>query len=403
VILYVILTGQLPFDDSNIKKLYHKIVQGTFAIPEMVTPRKCVFYCCVALPLTTLLFIPEAKDLIQNMIVVDPKKRASLQSIKDHPWTNEGYAEPVDPCIPPREKIPQVDEAVLQKVVMYGFELDDARQQITSENPTPASAIYHLLEERAKRMEKEKEEAGANEKPAAERPTSAANSAAAAAAAAITQPSSDKEKSLLSKMSRRRTVAGEVSKESAPPHSAPIKKPDTTALDQPVKAKEAALPPIQNSAPPSSTSASIAADSKPSVASVSTAKESKEEEKKPSMMRRFTLGGESKKKTKEGESNEEGKLRSVKGLFNVATSTSKPIPDIVDLVSKVLEKNAIQFTLNGYVFACQDVSGQSPVEFEIEVCKIYKLNLHGLHLRRTRGEAWLYKNVCSKLSSQWKL
>lgn len=40
VILFALLCGHLPFDDSNMKKLYNKIIEGKFVIPDHVSPSK---------------------------------------------------------------------------------------------------------------------------------------------------------------------------------------------------------------------------------------------------------------------------------------------------------------------------------------------------------------------------
>ncbi|KAL0084911.1 kinase-like domain-containing protein [Phycomyces blakesleeanus] len=73
VILYAMLCGYLPFDDdpanpkgNNINLLYRYILSTQLAFPIHVGP--------------------EAQDLLQKMLVPDPVKRSSLQSIINHPW-----------------------------------------------------------------------------------------------------------------------------------------------------------------------------------------------------------------------------------------------------------------------------------------------------------------------------
>ena len=82
-------------------------------------------------------------------------------------------------------------------------------------------------------------------------------------------------------------------------------------------------------------------------------------------------------------------------------------------VRRVLEANAIKFTqsANTFTFYCADeaVAGDvnakqaGPIEFEIEVCKIEKLALYGLHFRRVRGNTWPYTQICQKLMQQFRL
>ncbi|KAL9537083.1 hypothetical protein MBANPS3_012099 [Mucor bainieri] len=67
VILYVLLTGKLPFDDHHVGKLLTKIKTGRFRpMPEWVSP--------------------SAKDLVYRMLIVDPNKRISFNDILLHPW-----------------------------------------------------------------------------------------------------------------------------------------------------------------------------------------------------------------------------------------------------------------------------------------------------------------------------
>ncbi|KAI8637226.1 kinase-like domain-containing protein [Parasitella parasitica] len=67
IILYVLLTGKLPFDDNHVGKLLAKIKTGRFRpIPEWVSE--------------------SAKDLIYRMLIVDPNKRINFNDILLHPW-----------------------------------------------------------------------------------------------------------------------------------------------------------------------------------------------------------------------------------------------------------------------------------------------------------------------------
>ncbi|OHS98495.1 CAMK family protein kinase [Tritrichomonas foetus] len=67
IILYAITHGHLPFDESNTSKLLTKIV---FSEPEYDTES----------------FSPDLIDLIQSMLKKDPKERATIDQIKNHPW-----------------------------------------------------------------------------------------------------------------------------------------------------------------------------------------------------------------------------------------------------------------------------------------------------------------------------
>lgn len=53
VILFALLTGTLPFDDDNIRKLLQKVKTGIYALPDYVSA--------------------DARDLVKRMLVVQPE------------------------------------------------------------------------------------------------------------------------------------------------------------------------------------------------------------------------------------------------------------------------------------------------------------------------------------------
>jgi 5'-AMP-activated protein kinase catalytic alpha subunit len=66
VVLYALVCGYLPFEDSNTSVLYKKIMAGDYTIPKFLSP--------------------EAKDLIKNILTTDPNKRYKIDDIRKHPW-----------------------------------------------------------------------------------------------------------------------------------------------------------------------------------------------------------------------------------------------------------------------------------------------------------------------------
>lgn len=65
IILFALLTGHLPFNDDNIKKLLIKVQTGKFMIPKYLSPK--------------------AKDLISRILIVDPARRLNTEQILKHP------------------------------------------------------------------------------------------------------------------------------------------------------------------------------------------------------------------------------------------------------------------------------------------------------------------------------
>eukprot|EP01013_Petalomonas_cantuscygni_P006788 TRINITY_DN1805_c0_g1_i1.p1 TRINITY_DN1805_c0_g1~~TRINITY_DN1805_c0_g1_i1.p1 ORF type:complete len:342 (+),score=65.92 TRINITY_DN1805_c0_g1_i1:116-1141(+) len=73
VILFVLLSGRLPFPAKNIADLYRKI-------------QLCDYQMSSRIP-------PGAADLLQHIIVADPEKRATMRDIISHPWFQEGLSD----------------------------------------------------------------------------------------------------------------------------------------------------------------------------------------------------------------------------------------------------------------------------------------------------------------------
>ena len=70
VILYLLLTGYLPFHHSDLATLYSRIQSGMYTMPTFLSN--------------------SSKDLIRKMLTVDPLKRATIPEIKAHAWFSYG-------------------------------------------------------------------------------------------------------------------------------------------------------------------------------------------------------------------------------------------------------------------------------------------------------------------------
>lgn len=65
---------------------------------------------------------PECRQIISRMLVTDPKQRASLTEIMNHPWMNKGYNGPPDNYLPPREptQLPLAND-IIDKMTGFDF------------------------------------------------------------------------------------------------------------------------------------------------------------------------------------------------------------------------------------------------------------------------------------------
>ncbi|KAK8494726.1 hypothetical protein V6N13_135995 [Hibiscus sabdariffa] len=76
VILYVILTGYLPFDDRNLAVLYQKIFKGDPPIPKWLSPG--------------------ARNMIRSILDPNPETRITIAGIREDGWFKQDYT----PAVP---------------------------------------------------------------------------------------------------------------------------------------------------------------------------------------------------------------------------------------------------------------------------------------------------------------
>ncbi|KAJ3019023.1 hypothetical protein HKX48_002458 [Thoreauomyces humboldtii] len=135
VILYALLTGNLPFDDENIRRLLQKVKSGSYFIPEHVSEG--------------------AKDLLKRMMVTEPARRITMQEIFRHPWfssyktKNKPNPPAVDPAQLHVDDVTQIDPDILESLSLLGW--GDEKVLIAAlqdEKPGMAKAFYNLLVQR---------------------------------------------------------------------------------------------------------------------------------------------------------------------------------------------------------------------------------------------------------------
>ncbi|KAF7837636.1 CBL-interacting serine/threonine-protein kinase 1-like isoform X1 [Senna tora] len=71
VILFVILTGNLPFDDRNLAVLYQRILKGDVRIPKWLSPG--------------------AQNMIKRILDPNPSTRITMTGIKEDEWFRQDY------------------------------------------------------------------------------------------------------------------------------------------------------------------------------------------------------------------------------------------------------------------------------------------------------------------------
>lgn len=138
IILFALLTGHLPFDDENIRKLLLKVQSGKFVMPHELSW--------------------EAKDLITKMLRVNPLDRIDIESILKHPLLTK-YPEPATSYsstttldirsmnIKPIQSVDQIDKEILTNlsVLFHNCDKRTIVSRLTSPGKNPEKMFYYLL------------------------------------------------------------------------------------------------------------------------------------------------------------------------------------------------------------------------------------------------------------------
>jgi len=95
VILYVLVSGGLPFDDDNLHVLFQKVSSCAFEIPDELSAN--------------------VKDLIRRMIVVNIDKRLTPAKVMQHKWMKQSPYKPVEDDFG-KKKSPPVTEPIASLV-----------------------------------------------------------------------------------------------------------------------------------------------------------------------------------------------------------------------------------------------------------------------------------------------
>ena len=129
IVLYAMICGYLPFDDDDNDILYDKICKGKFEIPNHVSDK--------------------AKDLLNKILVTDPKKRFTINQIKNHPWfslyNNKGKLMISDGLILSKYVVPVDEDIVSNMNKEFNINEEKTRISILSNKHDDISTLYYLL------------------------------------------------------------------------------------------------------------------------------------------------------------------------------------------------------------------------------------------------------------------
>lgn len=133
VILYAMLSGNLPFNCESVRATCNKIKKGAYKMPQNIDPI--------------------LQDLIANILVVDVQKRYSIHQIKSHPAFRIGL--PDDYILPCPFPLPTLsspiilgpdDDASLEALQQVGFtDTNELRRLLQSNEPNMAKVFFFML------------------------------------------------------------------------------------------------------------------------------------------------------------------------------------------------------------------------------------------------------------------
>ena len=125
IILFSMLCGCLPFDDPDEEKLYSKIIKGDFYFPPNINISE------------------DAKILINKILVVNPRLRASIKDIRKDPWFLIDY-KPIFGLYISIRDIP-VSYEIIEEMEKFGFKKHEIVDNIKNNRHNKITTIYYLL------------------------------------------------------------------------------------------------------------------------------------------------------------------------------------------------------------------------------------------------------------------
>lgn len=124
VILYTLVSGSLPFDGSTLRELRERVLRGKYRIP---------FYMST-----------DCENLLKKFLVLNPAKRASLETIMKDKWMNMGFEnDELKPYVEPEPDMN--DHKRIEALVCLGYNKTDIENSLDSAKYDDVFATYLLL------------------------------------------------------------------------------------------------------------------------------------------------------------------------------------------------------------------------------------------------------------------
>ena len=127
IILYTMLCGRLPFEDKDNSKLYEKIKEGKFTIPDYISET--------------------GKDFLIKILNVDPKERINIVQIKRHPWFNQlDQNKYMSRGLLLNKYIVPIDEEIVRKMIKeYDYNEKEIKVNLLANKHNHITTTYYLF------------------------------------------------------------------------------------------------------------------------------------------------------------------------------------------------------------------------------------------------------------------
>lgn len=140
VILYVTLVGRLPFDDEYIPALFKKISNGTYSIPQWLSPGPA--------------------NLLKRMLVVDSLKRITMHEIKADSWFQQDLPDYLR-VFDENFETTEIDQNAVNKLSQkFQISNESVVEAISSTSPNDVKDAYQIIVENQALSARSKEMTG---------------------------------------------------------------------------------------------------------------------------------------------------------------------------------------------------------------------------------------------------
>ncbi|TMW61993.1 hypothetical protein Poli38472_009486 [Pythium oligandrum] len=137
VVLFAMVCGFLPFEDSNTNMLYKKILSADYRLPPFLSHA--------------------VQDLIRRILETNPEKRFTVEMIRQHPWVAASRATGLTsaPSLSRLATDERVREMILQQLESLGIDSDAVVDALEHKVHNHLTASYYLLYNKLLRIMKD--------------------------------------------------------------------------------------------------------------------------------------------------------------------------------------------------------------------------------------------------------